>query len=53
MQRYTEFYLVRVKQTGQIVTEMQTTVPFGFSKSSAILLSVHYTEGASGTDEMK
>lgn len=51
MQKYSEFYLV--KQIDQIVTEMQIMMPCGIPKSSAMHLSVPYTQGASRTDKMK
>lgn len=52
MHRHTEFNLVKIKQTGQMVTEMQTRVPHSISKSSAAQFSVHYTQRISGTDKM-
>lgn len=43
MQKHTEFYLIKFGQTGQMVTEMQSKVPCGISKSSAIHFSVQHT----------
>lgn len=36
-----------------MVTEMQSKLPCGILKFSAIHFSVHHTQGASGTDEVK
>lgn len=53
MQRDAEFYQIKFRQTGQMVTEMQSKVPCGILKSSAIHFSVHHTQGASETEEAK
>lgn len=53
MQRHTEFYLIKFRQSGQLVTETKSKVSCGISKSSAIHFSIHHTQRSTGTDEVK
>lgn len=45
--------LIKFRQTGQTVTETQSKVSCGISKSSTIHFSVHHSQGASGDGEVK
>lgn len=48
-----QFYLIKFRQTGQMVTEMQSKVPCGNLNLVQHTSQAHHAQGASRTDEVK